>query len=180
MMNFGEYLKLLREKQRMSLRDVERRTGVSNAYLGQIEQAKRPAPHPNILKKLAPVYDVAVYELMAAAGYLDEAQDEAQNQLKYKCLNPDCGHDFEARGADPLRCPRCDTSYVLDSNIYLELVLAEANWLEDPLSPSKATAHVDAHARLVSRLFPLIPFNAFRVINKEAAKEVEKRKGVNL
>ena len=69
MPNFGEYLKGLREKQRMSLRDVERRTGVSNAYLGQIEQAKRPPPHPNILKKLASLYGVPVYEVMAAAAF---------------------------------------------------------------------------------------------------------------
>ena len=75
-MSFGEYLKLLREKQRMSLRDVERRTGVSNAYLGQIELGKRPPPHPNILKKLAPIYDLPVNELMRAAGYLDEAQSQ--------------------------------------------------------------------------------------------------------
>jgi len=175
MLYFGEYLKSLRGKQRMSLRDVERRTGVSNAYLGQIEQAKRPAPHPNILKKLAPVYDVSVYELMAAAGYLDEAQ----SQLKYKCLNPACGHEFEVRGTEPPRCPNCGSGHVLDWDTFEELVLAEANWLEDPLSPSKGTAHVDAHARLVSRLFPMIPFNAFQVINKEAAKEVQKRKGVN-
>ncbi len=173
-MYFGEYLKMLREKQRMSLRDVERRTGVSNVYVGQIEQAKRPPPHPNILKKLAPIYDVSVYELMTVAGYLDEA-----SPLKYKCLNPDCGEDFEARGAEPVRCPNCGTGYVLDLDTFEEVVLAEANWLEDPLSPRKGTAHVDAHARLVSRLFPMIPFNAFQVINKEAAKEVEKRKGVN-
>lgn len=74
MADFGEYLKALREKQRMSLRDVERECGVSNSYMGQIEQGKKPPPHPNILKKLAPVYHVPVYELMRAAGYLDEEQ----------------------------------------------------------------------------------------------------------
>lgn len=74
MANFGEYLKALREKQRMSLRDVERECGVSNSYLGQIEQGRRPPPHPNILKKLAAFYHVSVYELMRAAGYLDEEQ----------------------------------------------------------------------------------------------------------
>ncbi len=172
-MYFGEYLKMLREKQRMSLRDVERRTGVSNVYVGQIEQAKRPPPHPNILKKLAPIYDVSVYELMTAAGYLDEA-----SPLKYKCLNPDCGEDFEARGAE-LRCPRCGTGYVLDWDTFEQVVLAEANWLEDPISPANGTAHLEAHARLVSRLFPMIPFNAFQVVNKEAAKEVQRRKGLN-
>jgi len=170
-MFFGEYLKMLREKQRMSLRDVERRTGVSNAYLGQIEQDKRPPPHPNILKKLASVYDVSVYELMTAAGYLDEAQS-----TKYKCLNPDCAHDFEVRGAESLRCPYCATGYVLDWDTFQSVVLVEANWLEKPLAPGNVTAHLEAHAMLLSRLFPMLPFNAFQVGNEEAGKEVQKRK----
>lgn len=84
--------------------------------------------HPNILKKLAPLYDVSVHELMAAAGYLDEV-----SPLKYKCLNPDCGYDFEARGAGSLRCPYCGTGYVLDWDTFEEVVLAEANWLIDPI-----------------------------------------------
>jgi len=173
-MLFGEYLKSLREKQRMSLRDAERRTGVSNVYIGQIEQAKRPPPHPNILKKLAPLYDVSVHELMAAAGYLDEA-----SPLKYKCLNPDCAHDFEVKGAEPLRCPYCGSGYVLDWDTFQAIVLTEADWLENPIPLAKGAAHVDAHALLVSKLFPMLPFNAFQVVNKEAAKEVRKRKGLN-
>ena len=35
---FGKYLKSLREKQRMSLREAERESGVSNAYIAQIER----------------------------------------------------------------------------------------------------------------------------------------------
>ncbi len=163
MPGFGEYLKLLREKQRMSLRDVERRAGVSNAYLGQIEQGKRPPPHPNILKKLAPLYGVPVYELMAAAGYLDEAQS-----IKYKCLNPDCSHDFEVRGTEPLRCPYCGSGYVLDGDTFEEVVLAEARWLKQPSTPEHVRAHLVAHATVVRKLFPMLPFNAFQVIDKAA------------
>jgi len=166
MPNFGEYLKGLREKQRMSLRDVERRTGVSNAYLGQIEQAKRPPPHPNILKKLASLYGVPVYELMAAAGYLDEAQS-----IKYKCLNPDCGQDFEVRGIEPLRCPYCGSGYVLDWDTFQAVVLAEANWLINPIPPGNIAAHLEGHAKVIGKLFPMLPFNAFQVIDKEAEKE---------
>lgn len=98
---FGEYLKLLREKQRMSLRYVERRTGVSNAYLGQIEQGKRPPPHPNILKKLAPIYDVPIYELMRVAGYLGDAQNQCGevNQLQWAidAIQKDPEYDFGTR-----------------------------------------------------------------------------------
>ena len=84
MLKFGEYLKGLREKQRLSLRDVERQAGVSNPYLGQIEQGKRPPPHPNILKKLAPVYAMPVHELMRVAGYLDEVRQESQESEEDK------------------------------------------------------------------------------------------------
>jgi len=101
MSHFGEYLRVLRGKQRMSLRDVERRTGVSNAYLGQIEQSKRPPPHPNILKKLAPIYDVSVDELMRVAGYLDEAQSlwDEVDRLRWAvdAIQRDREHAYGAR-----------------------------------------------------------------------------------
>lgn len=71
---FGEYLKSLREKQRMSLRDAERESGVSNAYIAQIERGDRPAPSPEILRKLAIAYKVTVRELLEKAGYLDEPE----------------------------------------------------------------------------------------------------------
>lgn len=72
--HFGEYLKSLREKQRMSLREAERESGVSNAYIAQIERGDRPPPSPDILRKLAPAYKVTVKELLEAAGYLDEPE----------------------------------------------------------------------------------------------------------
>jgi len=101
MPNFGEYLKGLREKQRMSLRDVEKRTGVSNPYLGQIEQGNRPPPHPKILKKLAPAYDVPVEELIRAAGYLDEAQSHwselDQLQWAVNTIQKDPEYEFGTR-----------------------------------------------------------------------------------
>ena len=69
---FGEYMKSLRLKVRMSLREVERESGVSNAYIAQIERDDRPPPSAEILKKLAPVYNVPVRDLLRAAGYWDE------------------------------------------------------------------------------------------------------------
>lgn len=72
--HFSEYLKSLREKQRMSLREAERESGVSNAYIAQIERGDRPPPSPDILRKLAPVYKITVKELLEAAGYLDEPE----------------------------------------------------------------------------------------------------------
>ena len=68
--NFGEYLRTLRLEQKLSLREAEKLSGVSNSYLGLIERGQRPIPGADILKKLAPVYNVPVRDLMSAAGYL--------------------------------------------------------------------------------------------------------------
>lgn len=70
--NFGEYLRTLRLEKRYSLREVEELSGVSNSYLGLIERGQRPIPGADILKKLAPVFDVPVRDLLAAAGYLNQ------------------------------------------------------------------------------------------------------------
>ena len=75
MNDFGEYLRKLREAQRWSLRQVAAKTGVSVSYITQIENGKRNAPGPEILKKLAPVYQVSVRELLKAAGYMEDVQE---------------------------------------------------------------------------------------------------------
>ena len=65
----GALLRKLREIKGFSLREVERRSGVSNAYLSQIEGGKVKNPSPHHLFKLAKVYEIEYSELMKAAGY---------------------------------------------------------------------------------------------------------------
>ena len=109
--NFGTFLKSLRDRQRMSLRDVERESGVSNAYIAQLEKGDRPAPSPDILKKLARAYNVTVRELLLRAGYLDEPEVTATEEerieaaFQYVLADPDYklgtrlrGEDLDARG----------------------------------------------------------------------------------
>jgi len=92
--SFGEYLRDLRVEQRLSLREVEEQSGVSNSYLGLIERGQRPAPGAEILKKLAPVYDVPVRDLLRAAGYLKEEdntiteEDEVEMAFKFVMNDP--------------------------------------------------------------------------------------------
>jgi transcriptional regulator with XRE-family HTH domain len=92
--NFGEYLRSLRVEKRLSLREVEEKSGVSNSYLGLIERGQRPVPGADILKKLAPVYDVPVRDLLKAAGYLkDEGislseADEVEMAFNYVMNDP--------------------------------------------------------------------------------------------
>jgi transcriptional regulator with XRE-family HTH domain len=63
-------LKQLREIRGYSLRQVEKATGVSNAYLSQLERGDAAKPSPDKLAKLAKFYDVHYEQLMELAGYL--------------------------------------------------------------------------------------------------------------
>jgi transcriptional regulator with XRE-family HTH domain len=92
--NFGEYLRTLRTEKKLSLREVEALSGVSNSYLGLIERGRRPIPGADILKKLAPVYDVPVRDLLNAAGYLKDEEislseeDEVEMAFRYVMNDP--------------------------------------------------------------------------------------------
>lgn len=69
MAEFGNFFKQLRESRGLTLRDVEKETGVSNAYLSQLESEKIKQPSPTILHKLAEFYKVSYYEMMVKVGY---------------------------------------------------------------------------------------------------------------
>jgi transcriptional regulator with XRE-family HTH domain len=66
----GEFLRNLRMARKLSLRDVEEASGVSNAYLSQLEQGKITKPSPHFLHKLAGCYLVPYETLMEKAGYI--------------------------------------------------------------------------------------------------------------
>lgn len=69
MSNYGEYLKALREAKKLTLREVEKKTEVSNAYLSQLESGKVKQPSPTTLYKLAQLYGVTYEILMEKVGY---------------------------------------------------------------------------------------------------------------
>ena len=54
----------LRKRRGLSLREVQERTGVSNAYLSQIEQGKRGTPTLTLLTKLARAYGISIPQLL--------------------------------------------------------------------------------------------------------------------
>ncbi|MGB9905617.1 MAG: helix-turn-helix domain-containing protein, partial [Desulfotomaculales bacterium] len=68
--NFGKFLRKLRKERGLTIRQLETYSGVSNAYLSQVETGKRGVPSPEILEKLAPVLKVSYELLMEKAGYL--------------------------------------------------------------------------------------------------------------
>lgn len=65
----GDLLTERRKLKGLTLREVEKGTGVSNGYLNLLEQGKIANPSPNILYKLAEFYGVEYTELLEATGY---------------------------------------------------------------------------------------------------------------
>lgn len=68
-MNLGPVLKEIRSSKGLSLREVEQATGVSNAYLSQLENGKVRKPSLFFIHKLARVYGWTIDELLDAAGF---------------------------------------------------------------------------------------------------------------
>ena len=90
----GPLLRRLRGET--GLREVGRRTGISNSYLSQIERGDR-RPGPSVLKRLAALYDVEVQDLLKRAGFLDEPEgietrddepEEVERAYQYVLADP--------------------------------------------------------------------------------------------
>lgn len=69
----AKQLKELRNLRGYSLRDVENKTKISNAYISQLERDEEKKPSPHILHKLAEMYEVPYELLMDAAGYITDS-----------------------------------------------------------------------------------------------------------
>ena len=78
--NLGNKLRQVRKLKSLSLRDVEAKTGISNAYLSQLERGDASNPSPKKLKLLADCYEIPYADLLSLAGYLPSDNDN-QNQL---------------------------------------------------------------------------------------------------
>lgn len=72
--DLGQYLKKIRDERGFSLRKLEEISGVSNAYISQIENGKR-TPSPKVLKKLSGPLKLDYNDLMKRAGYVDLHED---------------------------------------------------------------------------------------------------------
>jgi HTH-type transcriptional regulator, competence development regulator len=67
--SLGDYLRNTRKQREFTLRMVEEKTGISNAYLSQLETNKIAFPSPKFLHKLAELYGTSYEYLMKLAGY---------------------------------------------------------------------------------------------------------------
>ena len=79
----GEELSRLRQVKgrSVSLREVERQTGISNEYLSQLERGIAKKPAPDVLQKLAKFYGVPYESLLVSAGYLKEKSQERNRRV---------------------------------------------------------------------------------------------------
>ncbi len=93
---FGKFLKELREDRNMTLRDVEEKIHISNAYLSQVESGQRSIPTIRILSKLAECYGCKVETLTNAAEAELRSEQPGSNEP------PTPGADFICRGYEKL------------------------------------------------------------------------------
>ncbi|MBB6449752.1 transcriptional regulator with XRE-family HTH domain [Geomicrobium halophilum] len=68
---FGKYLRELRKKNNMTLRQLSLYSNVSHPYLSQLENGKKAIPSANVLKKISKGLKVSHELLMQKAGYID-------------------------------------------------------------------------------------------------------------
>jgi len=69
-MQLRTVLRDARARAGLSLRDVERRAGISNGYLSLIESGQARKPSPRYLHALADTYGVSYSLLMELAGHV--------------------------------------------------------------------------------------------------------------
>jgi HTH-type transcriptional regulator, competence development regulator len=102
---FATYLRTLRKQKGLTLKQVEKAAQVSNAYISQLERGLRNPPHPDILNRLAKVYQVPARELMVVAGYLtDDAELENRRKVEqaynHVISDPNYSHGTRLKGAN--------------------------------------------------------------------------------
>lgn len=86
-MSLGKKLREERERLPMTLRQVEEATGISNAYLSQLENDKIQKPSANILYKLSTLYGVNLNLLLAAAGIIETSNGAPEITEENKILS---------------------------------------------------------------------------------------------
>jgi transcriptional regulator with XRE-family HTH domain len=79
--SLGTFLQKARKNCRLTLRDVQEKIGVSNAYLSQLENGKISSPSPNTLFQLSKLYQVSYEHLMSLAGYPSPSETQVASRI---------------------------------------------------------------------------------------------------
>lgn len=76
---FGNFLRAQRRLANLSLREMSRRTKLSNAYLSQIERGLH-TPSVRVLRLVAQALDISFETLLGQVGLWANDRDEAESQ----------------------------------------------------------------------------------------------------
>lgn len=114
-MYFYKHLKDIRKLKGYTIREVADRSGVSPAYISQLENGNRNVPSPDIIAKLSEGLNISYDQLMSAAGYIDRNDKPVQ------------------RNAAPINLRRFlrDNDFVFDG---IHLTEADKEWIERTLT----------------------------------------------
>lgn len=94
---FGLYLKGLRKGKKLTIRQLDLYSGVSNSYISQMERGARGIPSPDILKKLSKPLGVEYEEIMRVAGYIKEETETMKlldNLITNLLIETEYDHDI--------------------------------------------------------------------------------------
>lgn len=80
----GQYLKTVREQNKLSTRDIEKETGITTSQLSRLERNITCNPSPTALKKLALFYNIKLIDLFQKAGYLDSEDIDSYQKTCFK------------------------------------------------------------------------------------------------
>jgi transcriptional regulator with XRE-family HTH domain len=80
---FGLYLKSLREQRGLTMRELDKRSGVSHSYISKLESGIKGIPSPDILRKIADPLGVDYHHLLARAGHLDFMDEVKESSLQH-------------------------------------------------------------------------------------------------
>ena len=69
MRTLANLLKERRKNLGKTLREAEKDTGISNAYLSQVENGRINQPTPKILRELSEYYEISYQRLLELAGH---------------------------------------------------------------------------------------------------------------
>ncbi|MCD1259123.1 helix-turn-helix transcriptional regulator [Paenibacillus athensensis] len=79
-MYFYDKLRDLRKLKGFTIRELSDRSGVSAAYISQLENGNRGIPSPDVLAKLSEGLNISYAELMVMAGYLEASEPAAPEE----------------------------------------------------------------------------------------------------
>lgn len=85
-MTLATTLRERRDELGLSLREVQRRTGISNAHLSQVETGKIERPEINLLFELSRLYDLDLVDLMQQSGHVSPTGSGADRAMTTAAL----------------------------------------------------------------------------------------------